>query len=454
MLPAISLEARLALAGAAAVVVAAVLAALLMRHVEILWLSVALASLAVLPPYLYVAHWLQAPSARTASALADGMARLRDKDFSAGLALSGSQESQELVSLFNDLSHSLRDERQTLYQRELMLDTVIQSTPLAMVLTNAGGRILYANAAARQLFLAGRPIEGMAFRPLVSKADSALQEAVRRGTDGLFTVEGEANEPDTYHLSYRRFALNAQQHDLYLFKRLTHELNRQEVATWKKVIRVISHELNNSLAPMSSLAHSGRRLVARSGSDKLDTIFRTIEERAAHLKGFIQAYAKFAKLPQPQLASVLWRPFVERLHETVSFNLADDLPPGSGWFDETQMEQVLINLIKNAHESGSPPDEVKLRVRRVAGQTRLDVIDRGAGMSEVVLGNALLPFYSTKRSGTGLGLPLSREIVEAHGGRLSLSHGASGGLVVSIWLPEPVPTVTEADKTEQDQSPV
>ncbi len=451
MLPAISLEARLALAGAVALVAAAVLAGLLVRHTQILWLAVMLATLIVLPVYLYVAHWLQAPSARTASALADGMARLRDKDFSAGLALSGSRETQELVSLFNDLSHSLRDERQTLYQRELMLDTVIQSTPLAMVLTNAGGRILYANAAARQLFLSGRPIEGMAFHPLVSKADSALQEAVRRGADGLFTVEGEANEPDTYHLSYRRFALNAQQHDLYLFKRLTHELNRQEVATWKKVIRVISHELNNSLAPMSSLAHSGRRLVAKSDNDKLDTIFRTIEERAAHLKGFIQAYAKFAKLPQPQLVAVPWKPFVERLRDTVNFNLAGELPEGSGWFDETQLEQVLINLIKNAHESGSPPEEVRLRVTLIGQQARIDVIDKGAGMSEVVLGNALLPFYSTKRSGTGLGLPLSREIVEAHGGRLSLSHGAGGGLVVSIWLPDPEQSVREEEKRMENQ---
>jgi two-component system, NtrC family, nitrogen regulation sensor histidine kinase NtrY len=99
------------------------------------------------------------------------------------------------------------------------------------------------------------------------------------------------------------------------------------------------------------------------------------------------------------------------------------------------MEQALLNLLKNAHESGSRPDDVELHVRRVQDVVRIDVLDRGTGMNDAVLTNALVPFYSTKRSGTGLGLALAREIAEAHGGRITLGNRDGGGLAVTLILP-------------------
>ena len=139
------------------------------------------------------------------------------------------------------------------------------------------------------------------FETLVDETPASLQEAVRGGVDTLFSLEGTDGEQEVLHLSQRRFVLNGRDHRLYLFKRLTRELTRQEVATWKKVIRVISHELNNSLAPISSLAHSGRRIAQDPDPARLDGIFATIEERAAHLKAFLEGYAQFAKLPAPRL---------------------------------------------------------------------------------------------------------------------------------------------------------
>jgi signal transduction histidine kinase len=106
-----------------------------------------------------------------------------------------------------------------------------------------------------------------------------------------------------------------------------------------------------------------------------------------------------------------------------------------GRFDPGQLAQAVLNLVKNAHESGSPPGDVEIALRRAPGWYRLEVLDRGSGMSDAALTSALVPFYSTKRSGTGLGLALAREIVEAHGGRIALANRDGGGLVVTLVLP-------------------
>jgi len=390
---------------------------------------------ATVPLAIWSARRWAGPVGRLLQALNDGFTSLRDGDFSITLAATRRDELGALVGNYNAVGDVLRRERQDLFQRELLLDTVIQSTPLALVLTNAAGHVIYSNTVARQMFGQGAKLEGLVFDTLVDETPASLQDAVRGGQDTLFSLEGTDGEQEVLHLSQRRFVLNGRDHRLYLFKRLTRELTRQEVATWKKVIRVISHELNNSLAPISSLAHSGRRIAQDPDPVRLDSIFATIEERAAHLKAFLEGYAQFAKLPAPRLQAVPWAPFIASLRQTLTFSGPASLPEHSGWFDPAQVQQVLINLLKNAHESGSPPADVELSVADDGRMIRLQVLDRGAGMSETVLNNALLPFYSTKRSGTGLGLSLCREIAEAHGGRISLANRPDGGLAVSVWLP-------------------
>jgi signal transduction histidine kinase len=119
----------------------------------------------------------------------------------------------------------------------------------------------------------------------------------------------------------------------------------------------------------------------------------------------------------------------------VQFRIQGTVPQRTAAFDASQLEQVLINLLKNAAESGSPAGEITVAVRPAPEGFLIEVSDRGSGLSEEVLRDALLPFYSTKPSGTGLGLTLCREIVEAHGGRLSLANRPDGGAIVTVWLP-------------------
>lgn len=394
------------------------------------------ASLALLASALVIPWLAQRCLARPLSlfrALSGSVASFRDGDFSFSVTRRSHDELDDLVEAHNELGRVLREERQSLFQRELLLDTVVQNTPTALLLTESRGAIVYGNLAARQLFHDGRKVEGLRFAQLMENTPGPLREALGEGRDRLFSFEHGGQE-ETYHLARRDFHLNGRVHTLYMFKRLTAELNRQEVATWKKVIRVISHELNNSLAPITSLAHSGAELLRRGDHEKLGRIFDTIEERARHLHGFLRGYSSVAKLPVPELEPVEWAPFLSRLQQHYAFERGP-IPEAPARFDPAQVEQALINVLKNAHESGSAADAVTLTVRQIGRVVRLEVSDRGPGMSDAVLANALVPFYSTKRTGSGLGLALAREIAEAHGGRIALANREGGGLTVSLTLP-------------------
>jgi nitrogen fixation/metabolism regulation signal transduction histidine kinase len=400
------------------------------------WLAGALALLLLGPLALLAGSRLTARWSATARALGDGVLSLKDRDFSVSVTRASNDELGELVDHYNGLGDKLRVERQSLYQRELMLDTVIQSTPLALVLTNDSDVVLYSNSTARRLFAEGRKIEGDRFTRYLERSPAPLREAIDRGGDTLFTLE-IGGEPEVYHVSQRGFLLNAAPHRLLLLKQLTREINSQEVATWKKVIRVIAHELNNSLAPISSLAHSGQ-ILARAPPDpeQLGRVFSTIEDRARHLASFIEGYAQFAKLPRPRIAPVAWEVLLERLRVVAKFRLAGALPTRVLGCDTAQIEQALINLLKNAAESGADPESIELAVTPAPRGFAIEVRDRGPGFSAAALEHALVPFYSTKAAGTGLGLTLCREIVEAHGGRLRIANREGGGAVVTLWVPD------------------
>ncbi|WP_457389433.1 sensor histidine kinase [Roseateles sp. P5_E1] len=437
----LSLRARALLAlGAAAVVPPLVILGVRRAGLDA-GIALAVAVIVMLPLIGWLAAFWLTPLLRLTRALEGAVLSYRDGDFSLNLAPDGPRELIELTQLHAELGLALREQRQHLAQRELLLDTVVQNTPVALVLTAPSERIAIANLAARQLLGDGRSLTGLDFTTVIAHLPEALREALAGDGDRLFAVTLPDGSEETFHHSTRTFRLQGQPHRLRLLRRMTRELSRAEVATWKRVIRVLSHELNNSLAPISSLAHSGAELARRGNTERLLQVLASIGERAAHLHVFLSGYAAFAKLPAPRRAAVDWSAFIARLATLGEFRVEGAPPDQPGWFDAAQIEQALLNLIKNAHESGSDPDEILLRLASQGDELRIEVLDRGPGMSEAVLAQALLPFYSTKRSepgsqgGTGLGLALAREIAEAHDGHIALANRDGGGLRVTIRLP-------------------
>ncbi|MEH6733034.1 MAG: ATP-binding protein [Shewanella sp.] len=415
---------------------------------DTLWLAI----IVMLAVCYFCSMWLTRRLSESLQALEIGLLNFKDNDFSVSLHPYGEPQLDALVSLYNQASAKLRSERQFIYQRELMLDKVIQNSPNVMLLIDNSQRVIYANGAARHLFNQGVKVEGMLLPDLVVMLPDTLKAALSSEQEGLFSMGGsgadgvdshsntdaDSSDVETWHISRGRFTQNNQQHHLILLKQLTKELNRQEVAVWKKVIRIISHELNNSVAPIASMVNSGKFLTQHLDNSKLQLIFDTIENRTTHLSQFISHYAQFAKLPLPQKASIDWAKMTQQLAQQYPFNLLSPLPVNPIKLDAVQLEQVFINLLKNAHESGAEADTVSITFEEVTHPINgllIKVDDQGCGMSSEVLSQALLPFYSTKQSGTGIGLPLCREIIEAHGGRISMQNRPEGGLSVKVWLP-------------------
>jgi signal transduction histidine kinase len=271
---------------------------------------------------------------------------------------------------------------------------------------------------------------------MLQAAPEPLRTALLSDTDALFTLDTGC-ERESYNLSKRYFEVEGESYTLVIVKHMTRELYRREADVYKRVIRVISHEFNNSLAPIISLIHSAKLIAQRPEHlPKLEKVLGTIEERATHLNTFLEEYASFARLPRPRPQVVAWPGFLDGIRSLwPSVDVASP-PAGPGYFDAAQMQQVLINLLKNADEAKKDDSKVRLSVESTNdGGTMFRVTDRGCGMTGEVLKNALEPFFSTKERGSGVGLALCREIVEAHNGTLKIEAGDGGGTVVSCWVP-------------------
>ena len=327
------------------------------------------------------------------------------------------------------------------------LQTLVDSVPVAILVLDEVGTIVFTNLEARELFFDGSKRDGENFLHLLSLVPEKLRMALLSETDHIFSADS-AGTPETFHLARREVAIDGVPHVVLVLRNITLEVSRQENAVLKKAIRVIHHEFANSITPVRSLLQSARAKVGQpEWSAKLEQTLAVIEERILHLSAFLTGFASLGRLPLPKPQTVTWQSLLARLEPLLSGVRVGAPPAAPAWLDPVQVEQVLLNLVKNALEAGGPPEEVRLEVVEVPeGGFRTTVFDRGPGMSDQAFEHAMVPSFTTKPTGSGMGLTLCREIVEAHGGRLFIARRDGGGIAVSFWLPPRTATVGATTK--------
>lgn len=317
------------------------------------------------------------------------------------------------------------------------LSAALEHDPSAVLLVDHEGTVVYANASSHRVLGVNAPLLGRDVDAVFEGLHHELQIALASGQDSI-VAQGNDSLDETLLVSSRSLSIDGTPHYLYMLRPITQQVRRQEVEHWKKLIRVLSHELNNALAPITSLISSARKVNQMTHRDeRLGQIFESIAERTSHLLSFLEGYRQVARLPRPAPREVDWTNFLHSLSSQKKFRHTGRVPDTPGFFDPIQLERVITNVLNNAHEAGSPEDQIEIELLEESEGFRINIMDRGTGMPEAVLKQAMLPFFSTKRTGTGVGLALSREIIEAHGGQLTLANREGGGLTVSCFLPTP-----------------
>jgi two-component system nitrogen regulation sensor histidine kinase NtrY len=368
---------------------------------------------------------------RPLATLTNVVAALREGDFSVRFHPSGGADALDgLAREVNALSSTLRTQRLGAAEATALLDRVMAEIDVAILSFDAEDRVRLANRAAERL-LGRRHDEILSLSAAEIGLADLLEGEAPRVFDGAFP--GGAGR---YEL--RRGALRQEgvPHRLLVLSNLSHALRQEERQAWQRLIRVLAHELNNSLAPVKSIAFSLEALLVQDPPppDREEDLRRglaVIGARSESLERFMTAYAKLARLPPPRRQRVRVAPLVERIaslepRAPVTVEPGPDLEVEA---DPDQIEQVLVNLLRNAADAAA---ETKGRVRATwsldpdAPWLHIDVEDEGPGLPPSA--NLFVPFFTTKAQGSGIGLVLSRQIAEAHGGALTLENrkGARG----------------------------
>lgn len=366
--------------------------------------------------------------------LEGGFRSLQDGDFAISLPYTQNSQDNTLIDLFNQTTEKLRAEKQSLFQRELLLDKVVNASDVVTVLVNHRGTAIFANIAAFNFFQTRRLV-GANFLEIVKTVKPELNEHQLKNNAIIQLPDVERSDYlQSWHLSRHSLRLHGSSHQLILLKPMTKELHDQELKTWKKVIRVINHELNNSIAPISSMCTSGKILAEKLEQPQLDRVFNTISNRIQKLSEFIQNYSQLARLSKPHKQPFDLLHTLQQMQPLYHFELNTTDSVLMITADASQLEQLLINLLKNANEI-CPEEPCSVTIASDTKELVLTVRDHGPGMSSDVMQKAFLPYYSTKEQGSGIGLSICKEVVDAHDGHIELNNHPTGGLEVRLAIP-------------------
>ena len=353
------------------------------------------------------------------NSIAGGMDLLQAQDFSSRLAPVGQREADRIVSIFNRMMNQLKEERLRLREQNHFLDLLISVSPMGVIILTLDEQISMVNKAALKFLDAGTE-DDVLNKTMDELTGTLAEELDRMPKDTTTTVR--LSDSRIYRCSRLSFVDRGFAHPFYLIESLTSEVMKAEKKAYEKVIRMIAHEVNNSVAGITSTLDTvDNALQTMEDTEDLREVMKVCIERSYSMSRFITNFADVVKIPEPQTEEVCLNDRViacKRFMENVCQNrnislrleLCEENPVVS--IDTSLFEQVIINIIKNSAESIGEAGEIIIRTS--ASPSMLEIGDTGQGISKDVEAKLFSPFFSTKPNGQGIGLIFIREVLMKH----------------------------------------
>jgi nitrogen fixation/metabolism regulation signal transduction histidine kinase len=389
--------------------------------------------------WIYFTLRLQSTIIHPLQTASNMLSALREGDFSLKANFADNEDALgQLMLEINLLSDVLSGHRMDAMESHTLMDKVIQEIDAAVLAFDTEWRLTLANEAACRLL----GIERSQIQHHYA-AEFNLDKALESPANAIIP-HPNPDKPGRFTVRRGSYRVAGAPHELLILIDVSRNLREEELLAWKRLIRVLGHELNNSMAPIRSLSESLQKIASlpemdAEDRDDLCSGLEIIRDRSDSLSRFIADYARLAKLPPPKPRAMEVKPVLKRLiafyeHARIGLD-PDNSPDISIQADPDQLEQAFLNLIKNAVEASAETDgSVKLCWKRIGDVLVLHIEDTGPGIANP--DNLFVPFFSTKKGGSGIGLTLSRQIIEAHDGLLELQNREDGpGCRASVTLP-------------------
>jgi len=355
---------------------------------------------------------------------------------------SGSSALNELYRSMNKVNHQIQQLKIENRQQEQYFRTLLEHLAAGIITYNNKGFILHANSSAKSLL----SIEVLTHLQQIERKDEKLFEAINSIKPFERKLVAITSERGEIQLSLKATSFKTNEHELVILsiQDIKNELDEKEVESWMKLIRVLMHEIMNSITPITSLSESLTNIYTTGGNPVLPeqvnvkTIATTlqglnvIKEQGKGLMSFVESYRKLTRVPEPEkklfkVSDLMSR--VQILYNSLDKSDKADLsislvnPDLEIFADQNLISQVLINLLKNALEANENNNDGKIKICTTEGMNNhheICVIDNGPGIPEENIDEIFVPFFTTRQNGSGIGLSLSRQIMRVHGGNLKV----------------------------------
>ncbi len=393
--------------------------------------------------------------------IGDGMNLLREQDFSSRLGYVGQKDADKVVEIFNKMMSQLKDERLHIREQNQFLDLLVTSSPMGLIIMDFDEKVTSINPAVGKLMCApAEMFEGKTL-PEIALFSGSSSVAGQIST-ALYGIENghsslvRTNDGNAYKCSAAYFLDRGFQRKFYLIEQMTEEMLKAETKAYGKVIRMISHEVNNSMAGVTSslntacdiLCDVGKTLqIEASEINDISQMLSVSSERCLGLSRFISSFTEVIKIPEPQFERVRLNDFInnrlrffESLCSSKNITFETHLSPSAGTvtIDPVLMEQVMVNIIKNGSEAIDTNGIISISTiaptQAPDGRVTLIIANNGHGIDSDVADKLFTPFFSTKINGQGIGLTLIRDILLKHHFRFSLRTAQDGWTRFSIEM--------------------